>query len=356
MFPVFTSKLDLTSRSCYNCPMIELKTAEHVIHFMNSSNLSLSRYDEKFIISMQNLTQVTTNQVELFYKLIYKYRRQLAKHKLEADDLIQLPWVMPVVESSPTYTDGHVTIDNGLITFRCPYNRAFIDLFRKQPMNFYRWVKEKRHYEVEYGTHSLRILLEAASKIYKKVHCCDITTKLIDDLKQYEAIRYWNPTMIRVNGNLIIAAINEQIYEVTKDMVLDTEPNTLAKLAFHGVAIDPRLHDGSERMNFISAMHSTIETENLEQLVPWLKEIGCDYVYLSGLFAATADRQKFITALHVAGIQSVACANQFSKMPPTSNHKFPVLVRFKKGLDVAFDPYRVAKIVQVVNSQPINIK
>ena len=66
--------------------MVELKTAEHIAHFM-MGNISLSRFDKKFVESLQLLKQVTTNQVELFYRIIYKYRRQLGKHELDADKL-----------------------------------------------------------------------------------------------------------------------------------------------------------------------------------------------------------------------------------------------------------------------------
>ena len=48
--------------------MVELKTAEHVAHYM-VGNISLSRFDKKFVESLQVLKQVTTNQVELFYNI-----------------------------------------------------------------------------------------------------------------------------------------------------------------------------------------------------------------------------------------------------------------------------------------------
>jgi hypothetical protein len=106
--------------------MVELKTAEHIAHFM-MGNISLSRFDKKFVESLQLLKQVTTNQVELFYRIIYKYRRQLSKHELDADVLIHLPWTMKVVESAPQYTDGHLSIEDNQIIFKCPFNRSFID-------------------------------------------------------------------------------------------------------------------------------------------------------------------------------------------------------------------------------------
>jgi len=107
--------------------MVELKTAEHVAHYM-VGNISLSRFDKKFVESLQVLKQVTTNQVELFYKIIYKYRRQLSKDELDADKLIHLPWTSKVIESAPQYTDGHVSIEGKQIIFKCPYNKNFIEI------------------------------------------------------------------------------------------------------------------------------------------------------------------------------------------------------------------------------------
>lgn len=336
--------------------MVELKTAEHIIHFMKSGVISLSRYDDKFIGNLQLLKQVTTNQVELFYKLIYKYRRQLSKHGFDADNLIQLPWTMMVVESSETYTDGHVAIVDNTITFKCPYNRSFIEAFRKQPMNHFRWDRDNRQYESVFGTHALKILLETASSIYKKIHCCEHTTKIIDELRQFESVKYWQPTLLKVNGNFIIAASNQYVDEAVQHLTLNDDPITLSRLAFHGVNIDPSIYDDSDRMRFIANIHSTVEMVDVINIVSWLKEIGCDCVYMAGPSVINQSRQVLTTALRQERIVCIDSANQFSKAPSPAQYEFPVLVRFKKSLDSSFDPYKVGKIIQLVNSQPVNIK
>ena len=336
--------------------MVELKTAEHIIHFMKSGVISLSRYDDKFIGNLQLLKQVTTNQVELFYKLIYKYRRQLSKHGFDADNLIQLPWTTTIVESSETYTDGHVAIIDNTITFKCPYNRSFIEAFRKQPMNYFKWDRDNRQYECAFGTHALKILLETASGIYKKVHCCEHTTKIIDYLKQFETVKYWKPTLLKVNGNFLIAASNQYVDEATQHLTLNDDSVTLARLAFYGVDIDSSVYDNSDRMKFITNVHSTIEMVDAINIIPWLKEIGCDCVYMAGPSVINHSRQELTAALRQERIVCIDSSNQFNKAPSPSQYEFPVLVRFKKSLDSSFDPYKVGKIVQLVNSQPVNIK
>jgi hypothetical protein len=222
--------------------MVELKTAEHVAHFMMGS-ISLSRFDKKFVESLQLLKQVTTNQVELFYKIIYKYRRQLSKHELDADKLIHLPWTLKVIESAPQYTDGHVSIVNNQIIFKCPYNKNFIDAFRKEDTNTFVWNKELKQYSTEYSTHLLKLLIYTSNKFFKTVHYCNIVTGLLDTIKEYKDVKYWQPTLTRINGNLFIVAITEQLNEALGDIVLDTKPATIANLVYHGVHIDESIYD-----------------------------------------------------------------------------------------------------------------
>ena len=62
----------------------EFTSKEHIIYFMVTSAINLSHYDFKFISNMQSLShdkkQITSNQEELFNKLIDKYKKQLKQH------------------------------------------------------------------------------------------------------------------------------------------------------------------------------------------------------------------------------------------------------------------------------------
>ena len=84
--------------------MEKLNTAEDLVYFISTNHLALSRYDSKFIGNIQKLNQLTSNQVILFHKLLFKYSRQLAKHELFPENLIVLPWRKPIVESVPEFT------------------------------------------------------------------------------------------------------------------------------------------------------------------------------------------------------------------------------------------------------------
>ena len=337
--------------------MVELKTAEHIAHFM-MGNISLSRFDKKFVESLQLLKQVTTNQVELFYRIIYKYRRQLSKHELDADVLIHLPWTMKVVESAPQYTDGHLSIEDNKIIFKCPFNRSFIDMFRKEDTNTFVWDKEHRQYSAEYSTHSLKLLVKTASKFFKIIHYCDIATGLLDSLKEYETIKYWQPTLTRINGNLYIVATTEQLDEALGDLVLDTNPSTIAKLVYHGVYIDESIYDvNDERQQFISNRIYNMEVSDALNIVPWLTEIGCDYVVFTGN-RILADVRASIREKLLATNIKVEPEHKWSSQHKSDSNKydFPVVIRFRTGRDSSDEPIKVGKVVQLVNSQPIDIK
>lgn len=339
--------------------MVELKTAEHLAHFM-MSNISLSRFDKKFVESLQVLKQVTTNQVELFYKIIYKYRRQLSKHELDADKLIYLPWTMKVLESAPQYTDGHVSIEDSQIIFKCPYNKNFINEFRKQDSNTFVWDKEHRQYSAEYSTHSLKLLVNSATKIFKVVHYCSITNDLLDQLKQYESCKYWKPTLTRINGNLYIVATTEQLDEVLGDMVLDTTPAIIANLVYHGVHIDESIYDiNDERQTFISNRLYEMEVGDVLNILPWLVEIGCDYVIFTGNRILADVRNSLRDKLTLAGIRIDPESKWIHKSrdKESIHYNLPVVIRFRTSRDPSYDePIKVGKVVQLVNSQPIDIK
>lgn len=331
--------------------MVELKTAEQVAYFLKG-NVSLSRYDSKFIDSIMTIKQVTTNQVELFYKIIYKYRRQLAKHNLDPDVLIYLPWAMNVVESVGDYTDGHVEIKNGYIYFKCPFNRAFINDFRKFDMNTYVWSKEHRRYESPYSTHALKILCNTASRFYKVVRFCDTTLSLLGQLSNYENTKYWQPTLVTLNGKRIIASINESLDNALGDKNIDEM--SIAEIASYGIHIEVG-NDPKEK--FMAEINTTVEVDDLLNIVPWLQEMNCDMVYFSGSSNSPTIpiKKQFIDELKNLKIQYID-TGIYTIVPPATDFNTPVLIRFKKSLDIMFDPYKVSKIVHLVNSKAIDIK
>lgn len=332
--------------------MVEIKSIDQLLHFMKG-NLHLSRYDEKFIDNLSTLKQVTTNQVVLLHTLVFKYKRQFTKHELFVEKLVDLPWNVTVVESSPQYTDGHLTIENDTIEFKCPFNRNFIDAFRKVSHNNFIWSKEKRHYEAPYNQHSLKILLATAQKFFNTIHLCSESQRMIEEVKEYDDVKYWNPTLVRLNGNLFIVAMNESLNEALGNIELNTDVETLAKLSGYGITVDPSIHNYSRKNVFAASSVVQIEHSDIKEVITWLKELKCDMVYLSGAGLLNLLKKKIIEELKEEGIPF----SDTSTIKSISDaYKFPVMFRLKKNIGSNYDPCKVAKIIHVVNSIPINIK
>jgi len=334
--------------------MVELKSIEQLLYFMKG-HIHLSRYDEKFIDNITTLSTVTTNQVVLFHRLVFKYRRQFTKHELFVEKLIDLPWNITVVESSAQYTDGHVTVTEDMIYFKCPFNRNFIDEFRKIPLNSFVWNKQNRQYESPYSIHSLKNLLTVAVNFFPIIHNCDTTQRMLDEISPYEDVRYWQPTLVKRNDNLYILATNQALEEALGDTVLAEDSETFVKLATHGVTIGPEFHKNDSRLKFMTESVTSIEVSDIDNLILWLTEIECDMVYLSGS----------ASSINLSKIKLSSCLQEKSKIPyvdsrVTTNdsreYKCPVLVKFKKNVEVIYDPIKVSKVIYLVNSNPIDIK
>ena len=337
--------------------MIELKTAEHVIHFMNSGKISLSRYDEKFMSSLSMISRVTTNQVELFYKLIYKYARQLHKFELNPDVLINLPWGMPVIESLPEYTNGHVEIIDDLLTFKCPFNRSFINDFRKQENNTFQWSSSNRRYESKFSPHALQLVLNVGSKFYQDIRLCPATQRIIDELHPYATCTNWDPTLKVINGNLMIASINPILYELTKDIPLEATVESLAKFAEFGIMVSEEVYGDDERLKFASSLVFNQEANTLINIIPWLQELGCDMVYVSGSGGITPYRSALMRELKDSDMPHHELVGvNYKKTPIATTYKFPVLIKLRPSFDNGNEPYKVSKIINVRNSEPISIK
>jgi hypothetical protein len=88
--------------------------------------------------------------------------------------------------------------------------------------------------------------------------------------------------------------------------------------------------------------------------VPWLQNIKCDYVSVSGIGLSTNLKFKdsLKQSLEKAGIQ-YNDAGRIITHTNLSKYKFPVIVKFKL---IADDYINVAKVINIVNSQPINLE
>jgi len=340
-----------------------LSTIKHVVHFMSNGRIRLSRQDAKFIANVlhifQSNTNITSNQVRLFNHILRKHERQFAKHELAVNQLIALPWNIPVVESTPQYTDAHLSIIDEKIILRSPYNTKFLKYLREQPNNeMFFWNKSLKQFEATFNIILLKFIIDATFKYYETVHCCDIIIHIMDELVQYDNIKYWDPTLVKVNDQYLIAATNASIDDVVKNIVLSDDPYMLCYLTKHAINIDESLLK-TPLQQFAGTYTSTFDYENSQVLANWLVEIKCDGIYLENAIGKNGSNLKHLISLSNIPLFEMSVWQR----PPTPKERGftnPVVI---KGLannyysdNMLISNTHISKIITIVNNNPVKIK
>lgn len=262
---------------------MEMKNKEQLLYFFLQGKISLSQYDYKFMANLQTMIQnkhrVTSNQATLFDNLISKYKKQLVKNNFDKDSLKALPWKTPLVESTPEYTGAMVSLDEDQLIIRVPFNKQFITSFRNSKHNTYDWDKDSKTYRSKFSTNALKIANTALPEYFSSVRYDNTLQKIIDELDQYKSL-IWEPTLTRINNTLLIAAINNVLGDLVKDIELELTPRVLFKLSMLGIKIDPSLYKNDDKLKFASNTVYEVEYEEVENIIGWMKNIGCDNVLI----------------------------------------------------------------------------
>lgn len=265
--------------------MLPITTNEHLAYFMQCGVLRLSRYDLKFLQNLITWTSqnksLTTNQVQLFDKLVKKYSRQLLKQGITETKISQLGWDTKVIDSDPQYTEAFVCIDQDTILFRSPFSKKFLNKFSKLENNTYKWNKEEKVYRCTYSIHALKLLLNVAHEFYPVINYCDNTKQKVSELDSLKS-NYWNPTLVKVNNYYLIAATNQYIDNALRDIPLTSDPRCLSLLAWHGVTIDPAITNGDPFLQFCSKYITEADVKDIGLFADYLNDIGCKDILLHG--------------------------------------------------------------------------
>lgn len=337
--------------------MIPVQTKEHLVYFMQSGMMRLSKYDLRFVQNLQILTleksNLTTNQVALFDKLIEKYRRQLHKHGLNDEQIAQLKWEANIVPSDPKFTEAYVTVDSDKIFFKSPFSKKFVDSFNKITNNPFRWMKEKKVYEAPFSTHALRVLLSASSDHYPIINYCPITSQLLNNTEQFNA-KHWSPTLINANGNYLIAATNKHVDEAIKDLPLTPSVSCLVKLATHGVRIDDGIINNDPLLKFASEYITDVDFKDVDLLITYLNAMNCDAVFVVGQASMMIQyRRILISKLKEANIH-IDDRNEVLIEARLSDYKNPVKINLSSNITVHASTLK--KIIRMKNSLPVVVK
>jgi hypothetical protein len=335
---------------------MDMKNKEQVLYFFLQGKISLSQYDYKFMANLQSMIQkdnrVTTNQAELFGKLISKYNKQLVKQGFVKEELKALPWKTMIVESTSEYTGAVVSMRENNINIRVPFNKTFISAFRNVKNNEFDWNKETKSYSAPFSTNSLKITHYTLPNFFPTVRYDDELQGIIDELQQYEGL-IWNPTLMNVNGNLTVVSATTELAEVINDITLSLDSRTLFKLSRMGIEIHPTLIAKDPMLQFASSRVHEVEITEVERVIGWMKSIGCENVLLGrGLRSLNMNDDMLSNLIEKYGMKAVK-GTIFGRLPEG------VSILMQHTTPTGFNGYEAGNICKTIvlkDSRPIEVQ
>lgn len=352
--------------------MTKLKpnTKEQLVYFL-LNHISLGTYDKKFLnnIQVSNLIYnkpLTTNQADLLDKITLRYSKQLGKMEISAIELISLPWTNKPIQSLPEYTEAFLTLVDSELILRSPYKKEFLQELNPSGLNGI-WNREKKQWTFSYSSHVLKSLRVITETHFGKINYCDTLQSIINKIDEYKDYKYWNPTLVYVNGNQIVYGTNEHVHDAIKNIEFDFSLKTLSRLTQHGIKIDQSIIDeylkNHDHKTIEFAIEDAVAIEiNDMSVVELVKKLEVDHIifgsamqrvqtYFNELRLALGNKLKFYY-LHDFILE---------KMPKDSYGIFFSGRFMPSGAQYPHPEHQVingiySKTLHVVNSQPIELK
>ena len=328
---------------------------EQLLYFFLQGKISLSQYDYKFMANLQTIIQnnsrVTSNQADLFDKLISKYKKQLVRQGLVKEELKELPWKTMIVESTSEYTGAVVSLRDNNLNIRVPFNKSFISEFRNVPNNAFEWDKETKSYSAPFGTTALKVAYTVLPKFFSTVRYDNELQNIITELHQYESL-VWNPTLMQVNGNLVVAAVNQVLAEVINSMTLSLDSMTLFKLSRMGVDVDPAIIKTYPKLQFAASNVYEVEITEIEQVIGWMKNVGCENVVIGRGLRSTISQEHLTDMIEKYGMKSLGPLS-YGTLPDGVS----MLMQHTSNV-TSRSPFtgQISKTVVLKDSRPIEVK
>ncbi len=342
--------------------MLKVKptTKEQLIYYLQS-NISLGTYDKKFINNLVTMyltlnKPITSNQHDLLDKVILRYGRQLAKQEIAADEMIKLPWIYPPIPSLAKFTEVHLAIKDKLIELRSPFKGEFVKQFREVPYS--KWDKDTKTWTLPYCEELLAITIKLVKLHYSNINYDDTVTSILNTVEQFNDVKYWGPTYTKINDRFYIVASTESINEAIQYLEFNDDPDTLARLCYHGITIDGSVIVKSFKDidTLLKSIDRTPHIEaNIDNVVDYLLSIKSDFVLISEwqLNSVKINYTKFIETLTNLNISCEVVDRRKSSAPNLKQYKLPVAIG-NMSFSADISPL-VAKTISLVNSKEIKI-
>ena len=257
-----------------------MECKEHILYFMLTGKIKLSQYDYRFLSNLQLLItkeHITSNMAILFDKLVHKYGKQLDKLGYSKEILLQLPWKTVIKDSSIEHTSYRVSLIEDILHIACPFNKRFIEEFRKILYNPYVWNKDSRSYQASFSSYTLRIATQAYEKFFTNISYSDNLKKLISDINNCNG--NYDPTLVKVKDKHYVSAINETLYEKLKNIELNDDIETM----------------DSFDQQFAGEYITSVDYTNLEKAILILKKLNINKVILTSQISVNTELRALFT-------------------------------------------------------------
>lgn len=334
-----------------------LKTKEQLLYYMAGGNIHLSNQDACFFQTLHGIIfrkkQITSNQVKLFNKLIVKYKAQLKRKGHIANDLLSLPWQTEIIESVPEYTQANLTLKEGVLYLRTPFNKIFIQEFTiKTKINPFVWNRDDRNYQAPFSTYALKLATTITKRFFNTINYCPAVESILTQVPNVGDNLIWRPTLIKTNSGYYIAASNSILNGQLKDVVLNDNPNTLYKLSQLGIDSHPSIIGYDGLKEFASEYLYEIDIDHLEKLANWLNQLAITQLVVSREIVGSTELGKEIKAIFGKANIKLVPYHQYLN---SSNIEPNIILQLLKS-SAWRNATSVSKVVVLKNSRPVKIK
>jgi hypothetical protein len=130
-------------------------------------------------------------------------------------------------------------MDDTTLVVHSPYKKDFVKELKEY--EFVSWDRINKIWSAVASEHTLKEIVSIVNKHYEKVNYCPEVQQALDIVDSYRDIKYWNPTLVRINHNLYVVAASAALMNAIEDISLNIQFSTLARLSRMGIRIDPAL-------------------------------------------------------------------------------------------------------------------
>jgi hypothetical protein len=179
---------------------------------------------------------------------------------------------------------------------------------------------------------------------------CERVTQIVERLSVYENVKYWTPTLV-YKGHYYIAALNEHLYEVIKNIEITDDLKTISALVKYGIAIDQSVTDHlleteiPAKVRLAINFQVEIELRDTQLAIKWLEEFGCDAICEPKALLTNSKLDIHNTTINV-----------FTNPKDLKNYENSVIVYQRGNFSLVNEtPMKLFKIIKFVNSEPIDL-